>query len=130
MCYLCELPEPGESYAQQEARAELYRALSADAIRREAELAKRLRSIVTGVGTFRIEIQAVGGHGAAREILDGGKLDLERVPAGHVDHVIHEAVASLRQRGASVESAKLIHWPGQPSEVVDDALTGRRHGSF
>ena len=82
------------------------------------------------MGQFKIEIMAVGGHGSAREIKDGENLDPERVPADHVDHVIREAIASLRQRGASVESAKLIHWPGQSSEVVDDVLAEVRHGSF
>jgi hypothetical protein len=82
------------------------------------------------MGKFKIEITAVGGHGAAREIKDGERLDPERVPAEHVDHVIREAVASLRQRGASVESARLIHWPGTPGAVVDDVLAERRIGNF
>lgn len=82
------------------------------------------------MGQFRIEIVATGGHGDRREIKDGEVLDLGSLPESSVDRVAHDAVEALRARGANVESAKLIHWPGQPSEVVDDVLNKVRHGSF
>jgi len=82
------------------------------------------------MGQFRIEITAVGGHGADRERKDGDELDFASLPENHVDRVAYEAVEALKARGAHVESAKLVHWPGQSSEVVDDVLAGVRHGSF
>lgn len=78
------------------------------------------------MGTFRIEIQAVGGHGDAREIGDGGTLDPASYPDNSIDAVAFDALQALQARGASVESAKLIHWPGDPGQVVDDLLTRTR----
>lgn len=48
----------------------------------------------------------------------------------HADCMARRFVAELKQRGNNVESAFLIHWPGQDSQVSDDLLTGVRHGSF
>lgn len=81
------------------------------------------------MGTFRIEIQAIGAHGDRREIGDGESLGGD-LPVGGVDRVAFEAVRDLQRAGASIESAKLIHWPGQTSEVIDDLLAQKRHGSF
>lgn len=81
------------------------------------------------MGTFRIEVVAVGGHGCQRDLKDGAT-----VPgcshAGCPDCMARDFVKDLRLAGNSVESAKLIHWPGQPDEVRDDLLTGKRSGSF
>jgi hypothetical protein len=82
------------------------------------------------MGNFRIEIEAVGGHGDSRDIKDGEELDLAGLPSTSVDRVAHEAVESLKGRGASIVSARIVHWPGQSSEVVDDVLAKTRHGSF
>lgn len=82
------------------------------------------------MGTFRIEITAVGGHGDAREVGDGGTLPVDDYPAGSVDKVAFDAVAALQAAGAQVESATLTHWPDQPGEVVDDLITRHRQGSF
>jgi Asp-tRNA(Asn)/Glu-tRNA(Gln) amidotransferase A subunit family amidase len=85
------------------------------------------------MGNFRIEIEAVGPHGEPferRKIGDGEELDFESLPESSVDRVAHEAVEALKARGATINSAKLIHWPGQSSEVVDDVLAKQRHGSF
>jgi hypothetical protein len=92
------------------------------------------------MGNFRIEIEAVGGHGDRREIKDGEELDFDGLPESSVDRVAHEAVEALKARGAVINSAKLIHWPKTPlayaepqaqgGEVVDDVLQKQRHGSF
>jgi hypothetical protein len=82
------------------------------------------------MGQFKIEITAAGGHGDDRHIKDGEKLDLGMLPETSVDRVAHEAVEALKQRGCTVESATLTHWPDQQGEVVDDVLAGVRHGSF
>lgn len=81
------------------------------------------------MGTFRIEVQAVGGHGCQREIGEG-----ETVPgcgqATCPDCIARRFVAELRDRGSSVESARLVHWPATPSEVRDDLVSGKRSGAF
>lgn len=82
------------------------------------------------MGNFRIEIEAVGGHGSRRDVGDGGALSPERPEVNHIDHVIYDTVDALKARGASIVSAKLIHWPGQDGEVVDDVLAHTRKGSF
>lgn len=81
------------------------------------------------MGTFRIEVEAVGGHGCQREIKDGGTVD----GCGHPscpDCMARGFVKDLKEKGNSVLSAKLTHWPGDKSEVRDDLLTGVRSGSF
>lgn len=84
------------------------------------------------MGHFRIEIDAVGGHGCQRNVKDGGTVT--GCSGGNCpDCVTREFVAKLKSMGvfSSVPaSAKLIHWPGQATSVVDDLLTGKRTGSF
>ena len=90
------------------------------------------------MGTFRVEVQAVGGHGCQRELRDGAVVAGCGQP-GCPDCITREYVAKLKASGASFwEStdpnntgyARLTHWPGQTSEVKDDLLTGVRSGSF
>jgi hypothetical protein len=91
------------------------------------------------MGTFRVEVQAVGGHGCQRELKDGATVPGCGQP-GCPDCITREYVAKLKASGASfwTESAdpntagyaKLTHWPGQTSEVRDNLLTGVRSGSF
>lgn len=92
------------------------------------------------MGTFRIEVQAVGGHGCQREVKDGEVVQgcgHERCP----DCIARKFVNELKAAGvyfgvstsadrAPTEYAKLTHWPGQSGEVRDDLLTGVRSGSF
>ena len=81
------------------------------------------------MGTYRIEIQAVGGHGCQRDVTDGQVVyGCGRI--GCPDCEAREFVWRLREKGQSVEKATLTHWPGTPSEVSDDLLTGIRAGSF
>jgi hypothetical protein len=85
------------------------------------------------MGNFRIEIDAVGGHGCQREVKDGGTVAGCGQPTCP-DCLAREFVAKLKSMGVfnypPQSSAKLIHWPGQQSEVRDDLLTGVRSGSF
>lgn len=81
------------------------------------------------MGTFRVEVQAVGGHGCQREVKDSG-LVYGCGQSSCPDCIAREFVETLKRKGASVESATLIHWPGQPGEVRDDLLTKVRAGSF
>ncbi len=90
------------------------------------------------MGDFRIEVNAVGGHGCQREVKDGGTVygcGSMRCP----DCLAAKFVADLARAGCMVKAAQLVHWPGQPTEVVDDfdtpsavmAITPRtRRGSF
>lgn len=80
------------------------------------------------MGQFIFKVDAVGNHGAEREVGDGGTLSgTDEVT---VDHFFFDAVEKLKAAGCSVTEAKLIHWPGQSSEVTDDVLSKVRHGSF
>lgn len=89
------------------------------------------------MGNFRIIIDAVGGHGCSREFKDGekfpgcGRLDCP-------DCVTAEFVQRLKLSQSSIQSAKLIHWPGQESSVEDEFIVDAygayapriRHGNF
>ena len=80
------------------------------------------------MGQFIFKVDAVGNHGAERDIGDGG--DLTGEEAHTIDRILFKAVEDLKASGCSVAEAKLVHWPGQPSEVTDDLLTKTRTGSF
>lgn len=88
------------------------------------------------MGNFRIEIDAVGGHGCDRAAKAGEKLG--PVPKNHTstcpDCMARDFVDRLRAAGMfghGHDSATLTHWPGDPGEVVDDLLAGvRRKGQF
>lgn len=81
------------------------------------------------MGNFKIEIEAVGGHGTQRETLQGGSIDYSAAHPNDVDRLAKGFVDSYKQH-ANVISAKLIHWP-DTTPIVDDLLTGvREHGDF
>jgi hypothetical protein len=81
------------------------------------------------MGQFKVEVVAVGGHGCQRERKDGDTVyGCQRMDCP--DCIAREFVAKLQSRGASVESAKLTHWPGSAAEVQDDLLTRKRKGAF
>lgn len=81
------------------------------------------------MGNYRIEIEAVGGHGCMRGLKDG-----EFVPGCGTndcpDCETRKFVALLKDTHQGVSKATLTHWPGEPTEVVDNLLTGLRKGSF
>lgn len=82
------------------------------------------------MGTFRVEVQAVGNHGCQRdkgdETIEGCGL------AGCTDCVAREFLAKLQATGASVERATIEHWPHQTPKPgpVDNLLTKTRDKSF
>lgn len=86
------------------------------------------------MGNFKIEIEAVGGHGDFREVKQGealpqyGATTAER-GVGTPDHMARDFVAEFAKH-SNVLSAKLIHWP-DTTPIVDNLLTGvREHGDF
>lgn len=90
------------------------------------------------MGTFRVEVQAVGGHGCQRDIKDGGTVDGCGQP-GCPDCITREYIGKLKASGAYFHTgpdrdnsgfATITHWPGQKGQVVDDLLTRIRTGSF
>jgi hypothetical protein len=90
------------------------------------------------MGTFRVELQAVGNHGCQREVKDGEKVEGCKQP-GCVDCITREYVQKLLAAGASFSTmgqlnnvgyAQLTHWPGQRGTVTDDLLSGVRAGNF
>jgi hypothetical protein len=82
------------------------------------------------MGTFNINITAVGGHGCDRKAKQGEKLYARCGRFDCPDCMAHELVQRMRQRGmfgnSSQDSAVLTHWPGEPSEVQDDMLKNER----
>lgn len=87
------------------------------------------------MGKFKIEITAVGGHGVERhkEVGETVNFDAEGdwTPDSIAKQVAQVAKGEFARRGIYLESAELIHWPGEPGEVRDNLLTGvRTAGSF
>lgn len=83
------------------------------------------------MGNFVIEVKAVGGHGCQREVKSGEQVkpSCDSPFPACPDCLAREFVSRL-QAICSVESAKLTHWPGQPSEVRDDLVSRVRDGQF
>lgn len=70
------------------------------------------------MGDFRFEVNAVGGHGCQRDVKDGGEV----YGCGSMncpDCLCAKFIQDMKRAGASVKSASLTHWPGQPCEVLD-----------
>lgn len=83
------------------------------------------------MGQFNISITAVGGHGCERRAVAGQKLWARCGRFGCPDCMAYDFVQQMKQKGHIVERAVFTHWPGEPSEVVDDLLTNERtKGSF
>lgn len=81
------------------------------------------------MGTFRVNVEAVGGHGCQREKGDGETVvGCER--PGCPDCITREFVRRLKRSGALVSKAQIVHWPDQVGQVHDDLLTGERSGTF
>ena len=81
------------------------------------------------MGTFKVEVTAVGGHGCQREFGDGEHV-VGCEKQGCPDCMAREFVRRLKRSGASVTKATLVHWPDQVGQVHDDLLTGERRGTF
>jgi hypothetical protein len=89
------------------------------------------------VGMFRVEVQAVGGHGCQRNIKDGQQVQNFCGSVSCPDCITREYIRALKRAGACLDTnmypdvkALLTHWPGQTCEVQDNLLTGVRKGSF
>lgn len=86
------------------------------------------------MGNFKIEIEAIGGHGDFREVKQGEPLpsyvdEGRDYPITSPDRSVREFVAEFAKRN-NVLSAKLVHWP-DTTPIVDNLLTGvREHGDF
>ena len=81
------------------------------------------------MGTFNINITAVGGHGCERKAQEGEKLYGRCGRFNCPDCMAYEFVQQLKQRGMMgfpEAKAELTHWPGQPSAVTDDLLNNVR----
>ncbi len=90
------------------------------------------------MGTFRVEVQAVGNHGCQRDVKSGGNVRDCGQP-GCVDCISRRYVKALKDAGASFSTtggiegvgyAKLTHWPYGHGTVNDDLLSGTRSGEF
>jgi len=83
------------------------------------------------MGRYRIEIQAIGGHGRHRDdVKDGQQITAPCGQPSCPDCKARAFVQELQATGNSMEGAKLTHWPDTPGQVIDDLVTGIRHGSF
>lgn len=80
------------------------------------------------MGNFKIEIEAVGGHGYAREVKEGEPIRFDS-SSNDPDNITKVFVDQLRGNN-NVLSAKLVHWP-DTTPIVDNLLTGyREFGDF
>ena len=82
------------------------------------------------MGTFKIEITAVGGHGQDRSKKDGEKVDFTEGGYYSPEALAIRAINEFKHFGMVPSEAKIIHWPGEASEVQDDLLSGVRKGNF
>jgi hypothetical protein len=86
------------------------------------------------MGNFKIEIEAIGGHGVCREVKQGEVIPYEAAASvpGHEREpdVLAKRFVEDFAKSNNVISAKLIHWP-DTTPIVDNLLTGvREHGDF
>ncbi len=81
------------------------------------------------MGTFVVQVRAVGNHGCQREKKHGEAVEGCGQP-GCVDCLAREFVSKLQAVGTNVEDALLIHWPQGSGTVVDNLRTKQRSGQF
>lgn len=73
------------------------------------------------MGNFKIEIEAVGGHGSDRTAKQGEPLSIKDGP----DQQAVNFVERLMMDGCSIVSATLTHWP-DTTPIIDDLKNGVR----
>ena len=81
------------------------------------------------MGTFNVNITAVGGHGCERKAKEGDKLFSRCGRFNCPDCMAYEFVQQMKQRGMMNypdAAAVFTHWPGKPDEVQDDLLNNVR----
>ena len=80
------------------------------------------------MGTYRIEIENVGGHGCKREPKEGERVyGCRRMDCP--DCITADFVERLCRGGAGSAGnlkATFTHWPGDPSQVVDRITVNER----
>ena len=81
------------------------------------------------MGTFNVELRAVGNHGCGREVKSGETMQPCRQP-NCTDCITREFLEKLKAAGASVTEARIIHWPDGGPQILDDILREKRAGSF
>ena len=72
------------------------------------------------MGNFKIEIEAVGGHGSDRTAKQGEPLRIKDGPDKLAQDFVHQLASSC-----SIVSATLTHWPDS-TPIVDDMKNGVR----
>jgi hypothetical protein len=82
------------------------------------------------MGTFKIVVEAVGGHGVDREAKNGEVVNFYKEGNSTPDAIAKTLIERMIWQGFDIKIAKLIHWPGDDSEVSDDLQTGVRSGNF
>jgi len=82
------------------------------------------------MGSFKIEITAVGGHGVDRDVKDGEVVNFFKEGNFTPDALAKTFERLVAHYGNQIESATMTHWPGDPNEVVDNLVTGVRKGNF
>ena len=81
------------------------------------------------MGNFKIEIEAVGGHGVLRHVKEGDVIPYGDAVPSEPDVLAAKFVEEFKKTN-DVVSAKLVHWP-DTTPIVDNLLTGsREHGDF
>lgn len=106
------------------------------------------------MGQFAIVVSGIGGHGCDRGVKDGEHvLGCQRPDCP--DCIAREMVRRFKRNGVQELRAELVHWPTEldddaitpersglhvqkvaryallsPGQVIDDLVTGVRHGSF
>lgn len=84
------------------------------------------------MGTFAIELQieSFGSHGCQRDVKDGEEVKEQCGDSDCPDCLTRRYFADLKKQGHAISKALFLHWPGQPTQVTDNLLTGIRTGSF
>lgn len=82
------------------------------------------------MGTFKIVVTAVGGHGVDRGKREGEVVDFKVEGDNTPDAIAKDFVEKLRATGCQVDVATITHWPDTAGEVKDDLVTGFRKGNF
>jgi hypothetical protein len=85
------------------------------------------------MGTFKIEIEGIGSHGQDRNKKEGEVVNFFENGPTTPDAIAKATLEILKFHGVYFPpsaKATITHWPGEPSEVVDDLLTGIRKGNF
>lgn len=86
------------------------------------------------MGVFNINITGVGGHGCERNAKPGDKLFARCGRFSCPDCIAFDFTQRLKQMGvlnSSEAKSEFTHWPGEPSQVIDDLLKNeRKSGRF